>query len=245
MNETTFSRLLRRSLFLSMYVFGPTALNLHSQSNSEIIARIDKAEADKQANLTFYEVTEHYQIYEQADDAPIGDVHFDVTYRKGIGKTYVQVGEAHYRKPFVQKAIARMIAGQRRVSQPAQRSGVLVTSDNYAMQVIEQGKEPQPHYICNLDRPTRKTRVVSIKPLHPGPGMIEGLIWVDPATGHEVRIEGIFSRSPNVFVGRPVFERDYTDQGDFALASSSCQISQSPFSHDRSQITYERYRFDK
>lgn len=216
---------------------------LAAQNSSDIVSKINRAEHNREDKLAGYTVTEHYEIYEPGNDSPVGEGRYKVTYTRGHGKTYELVGALDSKRPFVKGAVQRIIAGQQKASQPALRSRLLVTSDNYAMTLMDEGKTPKPSYICNISHPARKTRVLAIKPLHPGPALLEGFLWVDSENFHVVRIEGRFSTSPQIFVGRPTFERDYADLGGFAMATSSCQVAQGQFVHHRSEITYENYSF--
>jgi hypothetical protein len=215
---------------------------LAAQSANDIIVKINQAESDREERLAGYNVTERYEVYEPGDDRAVGGAVFEVSYIRGRGKTYSEKS-LFSRKRFVKRALERTVRGEERASHPESRKNILVTSDNYKMALVDQGKEPQPSYICSVNRPARKTRVVAIKPILSGPELIDGFLWVDSENYHIVRIEGRFSDSPSIWIGRPVFERDYVDLNGFAVATSSCSVSQSWFSHERLQITYSDYTF--
>lgn len=227
------------AVFLSM-ISSPQ--RVAAQNKVEVIERINEAEMNRETGLAGYTVTERNQVFEPGDEPPVGQAVYKVTYVRGRGKTYQQQSLSA-RKAFVQKALERTVHGEEKASQPEQRKKVLLTSANYSMILIEEGKEPQPLYICNFNRAARKTRVVKITPRNHGPNLIDGFLWVDSSNYHLVRVEGRFSDSPSMWVGRPVFERDYSDLNGFAMAISSCSRSQSWLSQNLLQITYENYEF--
>src|SRR4051812_8254071 len=207
---------------------------LTAQSKNDIIVKINEAEWDREQKVAGYNVTEHYQIFEPGNDVAIGDAVYKVSYVRGRGKSYDQQSlSAH--KRFVKRALERTIRGEEKASEPEPRKRILLTSDNYRMTLIDSGNEPHPSYICDISRPARKTRVLALKPIHPNPQVIDGLLWIDSENHHIVRIEGRFSDSPSIWIGRPKFERDYVDLNGFAVAMSSCSISQSWFSHHKLQ----------
>jgi hypothetical protein len=219
-----------------------TPMRLPAESKGDIVNHINQGEEDREAHLAGYTVTEVYQMYKPGDDAPMGERTVTTTYIRGKGKTYVE--QSRYGSFLAQKAFDRILKGEETLSKPENRKAALLNSDNYSMVLVDEGKDPQPSYICNGDRPLTKTRVLEIKPRHPGPELVEGFLWVDVQNYRIVRIRGKFSESPSFWVGRPVIERDYTEGNGFAMAISSCSVSNTWFTGKHTvQITYKDYQY--
>ena len=237
---------LRACSILVCFILSMAPMRLTAESKGDIVNHIDQREEDREAHLAGYTVTEVYQMYKPGDDAPVGERTVTTTYVRGKGKTYVE--QSRHGSFLAQKAFDRILKGEEKLSKPENRRAALPISANYAMVLVDKGKEPQPSYICNGDRPPTNTRVLEIKPRHPGPELVEGFLWVDKENNRIVRIQGRFSESPSFWVGRPAIERDYI-QGNgegngFAMAISSCSVSNTWFTGKHTvQITYKDYQY--
>jgi len=65
-----------------------------------------------------------------------------------------------------------------------------------------------------------------IKPRKKRPGLFKGKMFLDPATGHILRVEGSLVKSPSVFVKKVEFTQDYEEVAGFSLPVRMHSVSQ-------------------
>ena len=216
----------------------------NAQDSQTIVHRVIAAERYMDDHLNGYTVTENYKLFSPGDNTPVANATYAVQYVRGQGKTYTETGTPEFRKAFAKLAIGMMIEGQQKASRPPVREHVLITPENYTMTLVGTPTVPGPvpKYICQLPRPPlRNTFILRLTPREPRPELIYGLMWVDATTLRTIRIEGQLSAAPSIFTGRPFIERDYKDLNGFAMAYSSCQVTEGFLAHQLSQITYDGY----
>src|SRR5579883_1348754 len=199
-----------------------------------LIEHIDEAELARETGLPGYTVTEHYSIFRNGASRPDATATVETVYRRGQGKTYTVLSRTG--SSLLQKyLIDRILTEQRGLSKGDERRSALITSANYAMQF--ERAEPFSGRDCLLLRliPKRKS-----------PYLMDGEIWVDAHNYHLVRVKGIPSAAPSIWVGTPEIERDYQDLDGYALAKISRSRSKRPvIGTTVVEIDYQDYRIQQ
>jgi hypothetical protein len=194
---------------------GPIRLPAQQDDNAAIIQRIDAAVRAREQGLLAYTVNEHYAVFRNHDEQhPVAEMMVKTTYQKDAGKSYSILSETG---PAIRRKVLEILLdNERRMNQPANRTTAVITPANYEMTV--KGSE-------TIDG--RNCQVVSIKPRHPTPYVLNGAVWVDAQDGSIVQLQGVTAKSPSVFAGASQVFRQYMSIDGFAMATHARAVSNS------------------
>jgi hypothetical protein len=186
----------------------PIAESPKPVDSAELIRRIDAAAQARFQTLTGYTVQEHYAIYRNGASTPVAEMTVNTVYQRDTGKQYTPVsqsGSDFYRKIIID----HVLENEHEVNNPAHRQGYWLTSANYDLQ-------PQPaHQLVN----GRDCVPVLLHARRKSPYLLDGKMFVDPAGGAVVRLEGSPTQSPSFFAGNSQVFRDYTLIQGFSMAT--------------------------
>jgi outer membrane lipoprotein-sorting protein len=174
----------------------------------QIIEGIDKAARWREENLAGYKAKESYTLTRKTSKGTelAGMMVVDVTYTKSRGKKYKVVSKKGS-WVVTSQVFPRILKGQEEVSRNPIRGKVLITSDNYVMDV---SSEPE-----KLNG--RECLVVKVTAKKPDQHLINGKIWVDANNFHIAKLEGYFSSSPHTGIGSPSALREYSDDNRYGF----------------------------
>jgi hypothetical protein len=114
------------------------------------------------------------------------------------------------------RVLETILENEKRINQPAIRSGAIITPANYEMSVKG-----------NTVLDGRNCVELSLKPRHASEHVVNGKVWVDARDGSIVQLEGITARSPSIFAGASQVSRHYTTIDGFAMATHARAVSNS------------------
>jgi hypothetical protein len=206
-----------------------------SRTAGDVVKGVDEAGYARESKLARYTVREKYVLSRKDSSTPTAEMTVNATYIKGAGKTYETVSESG--SSAEKLVLHRVLQNERQLSQRRDRQDFLITSHNYEMSLSDLNEH---------DFHGRKCLIVSIKPKHPSPYLLDGKIWVDANTYHLVRVEGKPTADPSLWTGRPTVERDYTDVDGFPVATQARSISkQALLGETTLEIRYENYQLSQ
>ena len=210
-----------------------SAITAASQKESEVVAAVNRAEEDREANLLGYSVQESYALFRRADADPSAVMDVATTYSKDKGKIYNVVRESGSRTgKFV---LHKILRNEEQLSHGQDRNDLLITSQNYEMSL----PDPAVHQLDNRD-----CLVLQIKPRRQTPYLLDGKIWVDATNYHIVRVVGTAAAASGL-AGRPTIERDYTDMDGVPVAIYARSVSrQLLLGETVLDIKYQNYRLN-
>jgi hypothetical protein len=184
-----------------------------------IVQQIDAAVNAREQGLLAYTVTEHYTVFRGHDqEHPAAEMLVKTTYRKDVGKTFSILSEAG--PELLRKALEMVLENEQRITQPANRAGAVITSQNYEMTV--KGIEP-----VTARNDGQDCVAVSLKPRRESPYLFNGTIWVDAQNASIVQLHGFTARSPSIFSGVSEVFRQYAMIEGFPMATQAKAISNS------------------
>ena len=183
-------------LFLTMLnlaLRGDGTITLPSQ---DVIASIDKAQENREHQLTGYAAREHYTVRNSHFNHS-AELEAKVVFRKGKGKTYTILSRSG---PGVlqERVIGRILKEDAKLSSSVERPHNLLTSANYSIEL--KGIQSLHGTSCY---------VVKILPRVHNFALIEGDAWFDGQSFSLLRIEGKPAASPSFWTGKPLIEREY------------------------------------
>jgi len=199
-----------------------------------LLQRIDAASETRYDHVLGFTETEHYSVFRGKDEThPAAEMTVKVTYRRDVGKTYEIVSQSG--SDVIQKfGLEPLLDSEKAISDPAVVKNSWFTTANYEMRV-DPGKTRQ------MDG--RTCVAVSIAPRRKATNMLDGAIWVDPRDGTIAEVDGIASKSPNVFAGPTHMMRRYTNFSGYAMATHARAESDSIlFGHTVVTIDYSGYQ---
>ena len=170
------------------------ATTLESQ---EVIARIDRAQHDREQKLAGYVAIEHY-VVRNSHFQESAELETKVSFQKGLGKSY-QVLRRNGPRFLQDRVIDHLLKEEAALSRNPKRRHTVLTSANYSMRV--RGMQTVQGEECY---------VIHIRPRMRKFSLIEGMAWVDADDFSLLRIEGRPAASPSFWTGRPYIEREYT-----------------------------------
>jgi hypothetical protein len=179
-----------------------------------VIRGMDQAQADREAHLNGYTVTEHYMIhnlrFQTAAEMTVATV-----YSNGTGKSYQTLSRSG--SPTLQNSVLeKLLREEVEMSRGDTRQHALITSANYKMKLI--GQEIMDGRTCDI---------LELVPRTKSAHFLKGRAWVDSEDRSLVRIEGKPSASPSFWAGRPTIVREYERIDGFTVAKRSHAISDS------------------
>jgi len=206
-----------------------------AQDEAAILAKIDAMTQSRYQHVQEFTDTEHYVVYRGADQThPAAQMMVRVTYRKGVGKGY-QVLSQSGSGLILRFGLKPLLDNEKEINDPAKVAESWFTTANYEMHV-------QPGQTRVLEG--RTCVAVTIKPKRKAPNMIDGTLWVDPADGAILEVDGIASKAPSIFAGTTHMLRDYTVMDGYAQATHARAESRGMFGKTVVTIEYSEYKVD-
>lgn len=182
--------------------------NAQHPADSDIFQKVNASVAARDQNVLGYTVTEHYSVFRNQEKVhPAAEMTVKTTYRKDAGKSYEVITESGS-EFLLKEVLARVLDSEKTMSQPANRAGELITTQNYNMTV--QSAEVVDGRQCIR---------VAIAPRRTAPNLFKGTIWVDAQDGSIVALEGIASKSPTMLAGAAEVARHYAQIDGFPMAT--------------------------
>jgi len=144
-----------------------------------VIEGIDASVHDRETNLLGYTVTEHYVVFRKHDEKnPAAEMVVKTTYQRDAGKNFSVVSLTG--PLLLRKVLEEVLATEKKMTQPSNRTGALIAPANYEMTV---------NGSAVMDG--RKCIAVAIKPRRESPYLFSGTLWVDAENESIVRLEGV------------------------------------------------------
>lgn len=206
-----------------------------AQDGAEILAKIDAAARARYEHVMGFSDTEHYAVYRGADQAhPAAEMMVRVTYRKGAGKSYKVLSQSG--SVLIQRlGLKPLLESEQDINDPAKVEQSWFTTANFEMQV----KPGETRTLMGL-----ACVGVSIKPRRKAANMIDGMLWVDPADGEILEVEGVASKRPSAFTGTTKMMRLYAVMSGFAMATHARAESSGLLGRTVVTIDYSDYRIE-
>jgi len=184
--------------FLTAGSCGAFAAAVQAGDSQAIIPLVDASVAHRDGNLLSYTVNEHYRVYRGADhEHPAAEMVVKTLYRKDTGKTFTIVSQSGSHL-LLTELLGHVLDSETLMTQPANRSRVVLTSVNYTMR--PNGAENVNGVDCVR---------ISINPKTSSPYLFKGTIWVNAKDGDIVKLEGVTSKSASVLTGATRVSRVY------------------------------------
>lgn len=179
-----------------------------------VVRGVDQAQADREAHLNGYSVTEHYIIHNNRFQTG-AEMTIATVYSNGTGKSYQTISRSG--SPTLQNSVLeRLLREEVEMSRGVTRERALITSANYKMKLI--GQETIDGRTCDILELVPRTKSVHL---------IKGRAWVDSEDRSLVRVEGKPSASPSFWAGKPTIVREYQRVDGFSVAKKSHAVSES------------------
>lgn len=183
--------------------------------NAPIIEGINASVHAREDHLLGYTVTEHYAVFRKRDETkPVAEMVLKTTYQRDTGKTFSV--ESSSGSLLLRKLLDEVLASEKKLTQPANRSTALITPANYEMTV----KGP-----AAIDG--RNCIALILKPRRESPYLFNGTLWVDAQNQAIVQLEGVASKSASLFAGPAQISRQYASIGGFPMATHARAVSNS------------------
>jgi hypothetical protein len=178
-----------------------------SQPSSEdtVIQGVDRAEMDRETNLTGYSVTEHYTLRNSRFKTG-AEMVVSTVYNKGAGKSY-QIVSRSGSASLQSGVFDKLLKEEADLSHGDSRAQSLITSANYKLKLI--GEESLAGRPC---------QILELVPRTKNGHLLRGKAWVDAQDHALVRVEGKPVASPSFFTGRPQIVREYQRINGFSVA---------------------------
>jgi hypothetical protein len=220
-----------------------------AQDEAAILAKIDAMTQSRYQHVQEFTDTEHYVVYRGADQThpadhpsdkdpslgtPAAEMTVRVTYRKGVGKSY-QVLSQSGSGLILHFGLKPLLDNEKEINDPAKVAESWFTTENYEMHVSPAEQRMVGGRTCIG---------VAIHPKREAPNMIDGTLWVDPANGAILEVDGIASKAPSVFAGTTHMLRDYTVMDGYAQATHARAQSSGMFGKTVVTIEYSEYKVD-
>ena len=200
-----------------------------------VIHALDIENQSRYDHVLSFTDLEHYFVFRGDDQVhPAAEMTVRVTYRKGIGKSY-QILSQSGSELVMKYGLRPLLDNERALNEPARIAQTWFTSANYEMKL-------KPGVTQTIDG--RPCIALAITPLHKGPNMIEGTLWIDARDYTLVEVEGIASQKPSIFAGTTHMMRRYTNMQGYAMATHARAESKSLlFGRTVVTIDYSDYHF--
>ena len=167
-----------------------------------ILRGIDSSVQDRVTRVLSFTDVEHYSVFRGSDRThPAAQMTVQVTYRKGIGKSYqilAQSGSALIGK----FGLMPLLENEKTINLPGNVERSWFTSANYEMHLKPGGPQPLNSRTCY---------VLSITPRRAAPNTLLGTLWVDATTFAIAQVDGFASKNPSIWSGATHMMRQYTD----------------------------------
>ncbi len=177
---------------------GRVAAAAKASDSPAIIPLVDASVAHRDDNLMSYTVSEHYRVYRGGDHQhPAAEMVVRTLYRKDSGKNFTIVSQSGSHL-LLTEVLGRVLDSETLMTQPVNRSRVVLTSLNYEMAVLGSVK------VHGVDCVR-----ISIVPKTSSPYVFKGPIWVNAKDGDIVMLEGVTAKSASVLTGATQVSRLY------------------------------------
>lgn len=219
----------------ALALLGLAVLACPAQDEAGVLAKIDAAAQARYAHVVGFSDTEHYAVYRGADlTKPAAEMTVRVTYRKGAGKSYKVLSQSG--SELIQHfGLKPLLDNEREINDPAKVAESWFTTANYEMHVSPAEQRMVGGRTCTA---------VAIHPRHKAPNMIEGVLWVYPAEGAILEVDGIASKRPSVFAGTTQMLRLYEVMSGYAMATHARAESRGLFGRTVVTVDYSDYTFE-
>lgn len=227
----------RSAVVLAASFTGLFALALPAAAGDDaaLVHKIDAMTRSRYERVLGSSDTERYAVYRGADQTnPAAEMTVRVTYRKGRGKTYKVLSQSG--STLIQHFVLKpLIVGEQQINDPAAVEQSWFTTANYQMR-------EQPGQTRMLEG--RTCVAVAIKAKAKAPNLIDGTVWVDPANGAILEVEGIASKAPSMFAGTTKMTRYYAMMDGYAQATHARAESSGMFGRTVVTIDYSDYHLE-
>lgn len=216
-------------------VVWPAALHGQAPDAGTIIRGLDTENQVRYDHVLGFTDVEHYSVFRGDDQAhPAAEMTVRMTYRKGTGKSYQILSQSG--SALVMKyGLRPLLENEKSINDPSRVAQSWFTSANYEMKL-------KPGTTQAIDG--RPCVALAITPLHKGPNMIEGTLWIDAGDHTLVEVEGVASQKPSMFAGTTHMLRRYTNLQGYAMATHArAESSSMLFGHTVVIIDYGDYKF--
>jgi hypothetical protein len=187
---------------------GRVAAAAKASDSPAIIPLVDTSVAHRDDNLLSYTVSEHYRVYRGADhEHPAAEMVVKTLYRKDSGKTFTIVSQSGSHL-LLTEVLGHVLDSETLMTQPVNRSRVVLTSLNYELTVL--GSEKVNSVDCMR---------ISIVPKTSSPYLFRGTIWVNATNGDIVKLEGVTAKSASVLTGATQVSRVYGEIDGIPMAT--------------------------
>ena len=200
-----------------------------------IIHALDAENQSRYAHVLSFTDVEHYAVFRGDDQVhPAAEMTVRITYRKEIGKSY-QILSQSGSELVMKYGLHPLLDNEKAMNNPARVAQSWFTSANYEMKL-------KPGVTRSIDG--RPCLALAVTPLHKGPNMIEGTLWIDVHDHTLAEVEGIASEKPSIFAGKTHMMRSYTNMQGYAMATHArAESSSMLFGRTVVTIDYSDYHF--
>lgn len=218
-----------------LLVVCPAALIAQAPNGAGMIHALDAENQSRYEHVLSFTDIEHYVVFRGDDQVhPAAQMTVRMTYKKGIGKNYQILSQAG--SGLIMKyGLSPLLENEKAINDPARAAQSWFTSANYSMKL-------KAGVTQNING--RPCLAMAIAPLHKGPNMIDGILWIDARDHTLVEVEGIASQKPSVFAGKTHMMRQYVNMRGYAMATHARAESNSMlFGRTVIAIDYSDYHF--
>lgn len=223
---------IKNALFVMAIAFSARTVTLAQTidrlpSTNFVVAKMMKADAVRQAQLTGYTVLRRYVANTKKRRAEM----LVLVQRDSNGDERFSILSEEGSRSIRNHVFHKLLKEETKASGRGTRKSALLIPANYAFQIIgKQTIETGPAY------------VIAVSPKSINKYSIDGRIWVDANDFSIVRVEGQPARTPSFWVRSVHFVHTYQKVGQFWLASSTRTHSKI-FIFGDSQLTIEDYDY--
>ena len=202
---------------------------------SAIVHALDAENQSRYEHVLSFTDLEHYVVFRGDDQVhPAAEMTVRMTYRKGSGKTY-QILSQSGSALVLKYGLRPLLENEETINDPARVAQSWFTPANYEMKL-------KPGVTQTIDG--RPCVAMAITPLHKGPNMIEGTLWVDARDRTQVQVEGVASEKASIFAGATHMLRRYANMQGYAMATHAhAESSSTLFGRTVINIDYSDYHF--
>jgi hypothetical protein len=199
---------------------------------SEIVQRMVRQNALRTEHLKYFASLRHYHLEFQGLGRSLSaDMHANVTYAAGKGKTFQVVDESGSRI-LVNHVLLRLLETEQDDSHQ-QNSALTPTNYNFTFQ-NETNENGRPIYVFAVE-PKVKNKL-----------LYRGRIWIDGQDYAVVRVEAQPAENPSFWIKSTDIHHVYAKNGEFWLPQTNRSVSKVRFGGTAVlTIDYGTYQFDK
>jgi hypothetical protein len=203
-------------LLLPIAAFADTAVSTPDLPSAEqIVQRMKDADAARAAQLEGYTATRLYFLDNRRFHAQ-ARIQARLTYRTPGEKSFEVLSE---QGPHVicEKVLRRAISTEEDASHNGNRDLARINQVNYNLKVLgSETLENRTYFVLELD------------PKSKSPYLVKGKAWIDASEYALVKLEGVLSKKPSIWVGTPVIRQTYVKSGPFWLPEKNLSTTEAP-----------------